>query len=166
MDGDTKIYINPTGRFVLGGPAVDTGLIGRKIIADTYGRYARHGGGAFSGKDPSKADRSAAYMARYIAKHIVASDVAHKCEVQLGYSIGVASPVSVSVDALGTGKVADEILAQWVKAHLDLRPDAIIEKLGLRQPVYSGTSAYGHFGKEGLTWERLYDGLIASLNAL
>lgn len=166
MDEDTKIYINPTGRFVLGGPAADTGLTGRKIIADTYGGYARHGGGAFSGKDPSKVDRSAAYMARYIAKHMVASGVAQRCEVQLGYSIGVANPVSINVDTLGTGSVADGVLVQWVKDHLDLRPDAIIEKLRLREPVYSSTSAYGHFGKEGLSWEQLDDALIASLKAL
>lgn len=166
LDSHTKIYINPTGRFVLGGPAADTGLTGRKIIADTYGGYARHGGGAFSGKDPTKVDRSAAYMARFAAKHIVASGLADKCEIQLGYAIGVARPVSIMVDTFGTGKVSDQVLANWVEENLDLRPAAIISRLQLRSPIYSRTAAYGHFGKENLSWEKLDAALIASLKAL
>jgi S-adenosylmethionine synthetase len=166
LDADTKIYINPTGRFVLGGPAADTGLTGRKIIADTYGGYARHGGGAFSGKDATKVDRSAAYMARFIAKNIVASGAARSCELQLSYSIGVARPVSVHIDTNGTGKVDDAVLADWVAQNIDLRPAAIIEALDLRKPVFSGTAAYGHFGKPGFTWERIDPQLIAKLRAL
>lgn len=166
MDEDTKIYINPTGRFVLGGPAADTGLTGRKIIADTYGGYAHHGGGAFSGKDPTKVDRSAAYMARYIAKHIVAGGIAEKCEIQLSYSIGVAEPVSVSVNTFGTGKVPEMKIEAWIARNLDLRPAAIIERLDLRKPVYYGTSAYGHFGKEYCPWEALDRELLASVKRL
>ena len=166
MDRHTKIYINPTGRFVLGGPAADTGLTGRKIIADTYGGYARHGGGAFSGKDPTKVDRSAAYMARFAAKHIVASGLAEKCEIQLGYAIGVAQPVSVMVDTFGTGRVSDSDLESWIAENLDLRPGAIISRLQLRNPIYSRTAAYGHFGKNELSWEQLDDCLLASLRTL
>ena len=166
LDDNTKIYINPTGRFVLGGPAADTGLTGRKIIADTYGGYARHGGGAFSGKDATKVDRSAAYMARFAAKHIVAAGLADKCEIQLGYAIGVAKPVSVMVDTFGTGKVSEEILGNWMAEHLDLRPAAIISRLQLRNPIYENTAAYGHFGKKELSWEKLDDQLLNSLKAL
>ena len=165
-DADTKIYINPTGRFVLGGPAADTGLTGRKIIADTYGGYARHGGGAFSGKDPTKVDRSAAYMARYIAKHIVAAGLADKCEIQLSYAIGVAQPVSIMVDTFGTNKVPEEVIRSWVMLHIDLRPGAIIETLNLRRPIYEKTAAYGHFGREEFPWERLDEGLVSLLRAL
>ncbi len=165
MDKDTKVFINPTGRFALGGPAADTGLTGRKIIVDTYGGYAHHGGGAFSGKDPTKVDRSAAYMARYIAKHIVAAGMADRCEIQLGYAIGVANPVSVSVDTMGTGKMSDEGLEQWVRANFDLRPATIIDKLQLRTPIYSGTSTYGHFGRDAFPWEKLDRVLIESLKA-
>lgn len=155
MDENTKIYINPTGRFVVGGPAGDTGLTGRKIIVDTYGGYARHGGGAFSGKDPTKVDRSAAYAARYVAKNIVAAGIAKRCEIQLAYAIGVAKPVSVMVDTFGTGKVSDEKISEAVSKVFDLRPEAIIRTLDLRRPIYSGTSAYGHMGREdlGLSWE-------------
>ena len=165
-DADTKIYINPTGRFVLGGPAADTGLTGRKIIADTYGGYARHGGGAFSGKDPTKVDRSAAYMARYIAKHIVAAGLADKCEIQLSYAIGVAQPVSIMVDTFGTNKVPEEVIRSWVMLHIDLRPGAIIETLNLRRPIYEKAAAYGHFGREEFPWERLDEGLVSQLRAL
>ena len=165
-DAVTKIYINPTGRFVLGGPAADTGLTGRKIIADTYGGYARHGGGAFSGKDPTKVDRSAAYMARYIAKHIVAAGLADKCEIQLSYAIGVAQPVSIMVDTFGTNKVPEEVIRSWVMLHIDLRPGAIIETLNLRRPIYEKTAAYGHFGREEFPWERLDEGLVSLLRAL
>ena len=156
FDADTKIYINPTGRFVVGGPQGDTGLTGRKIIVDTYGGYARHGGGAFSGKDPTKVDRSAAYASRYIAKNIVAAGLAHKCEVQLAYAIGVAKPVSVMVDTFGTGKHCDEKLAEAVNVVFDLRPAAIIDKLELRNPIYRQTSAYGHMGRcdVALPWEK------------
>ena len=153
IDENTKIYINPTGRFVVGGPNGDTGLTGRKIIADTYGGVASHGGGAFSGKDPTKVDRSAAYMARYIAKNIVANGFAHKCEVQLAYAIGVAEPVSIYVNTKGTGKVDDTTLTNWVKEHFDCRPASIIKLFNLRAPIYHLTSAYGHFGKEELPWE-------------
>jgi len=165
-DADTKIYINPTGRFVLGGPAADTGLTGRKIIADTYGGYARHGGGAFSGKDPTKVDRSAAYMARYVAKHIVAAGLADKCEIQLSYAIGVAQPVSVMVDTFGTGKIPEEVIQSWVMVHIDLRPGAIIERLKLRRPIYEKTAAYGHFGREEFPWEKLDETLLAELKKL
>ena len=155
VDENTKIYVNPTGRFVIGGPNGDSGLTGRKIIVDTYGGYARHGGGAFSGKDPTKVDRSAAYMARYVAKNIVASGVASKCEVQIAYAIGVAKPVSVLVDTFGTGVVSDDVLSEIVDKLFDLRPAAIIETLNLRRPIYKATSAYGHFGREneGFVWE-------------
>ncbi len=156
LDENTKIYINPTGRFVVGGPQGDTGLTGRKIIVDTYGGMARHGGGAFSGKDPTKVDRSAAYAARYVAKNIVAASLAKKCEVQLAYAIGVACPVSVMVDTFGTGVVADDKIAEAVKTVFDLRPAAIIDTLKLRRPIYRATSNYGHFGKSGdeFTWEK------------
>ena len=155
MDGDTKIYINPTGRFVVGGPAGDTGLTGRKIIVDTYGGYARHGGGAFSGKDPTKVDRSAAYMARYAAKNLVAAGLCKSCEIQLAYAIGVAKPVSILVDTFGTGKLADEEIALLVEKNFDLRPAAIIRDLDLRRPIYRQTAAYGHFGRTDvdLPWE-------------
>ena len=165
-DANTKIYINPTGRFVLGGPAADTGLTGRKIIADTYGGYARHGGGAFSGKDPTKVDRSAAYMARYVAKHIVAAGLADKCEIQLSYAIGVAQPVSIMVDTFGTGKVPEDVIQSWVLLHIDLRPGAIIETLNLRCPIYEKTASYGHFGREDFPWEKLNDDLVRRLKAL
>ncbi len=156
MDKDTKIFVNPTGRFVVGGPAGDTGLTGRKIIVDTYGGYSRHGGGAFSGKDPTKVDRSACYAARYIAKNVVAAGLAAKCEVQVAYAIGVAHPVSVLVDTFGTGKVADGKIAEAVKRHFDLRPAAIIERFGLRRPIYAQLAAYGHMGREDLDipWEQ------------
>ncbi|MDE5575987.1 MAG: methionine adenosyltransferase [Oscillospiraceae bacterium] len=153
---DTKYFVNPTGRFVIGGPQGDSGLTGRKIIVDTYGGYARHGGGAFSGKDPTKVDRSAAYAARYVAKNIVAAGLADKCEVQLAYAIGVAKPVSIMVDTFGTGKVADDKLAEAVDKVFDLRPAAIIETLELRKPQYRKLAAYGHMGREelGVAWER------------
>ena len=156
MDENTKIFINPTGRFVIGGPQGDTGLTGRKIIVDTYGGYARHGGGAFSGKDPTKVDRSAAYMSRYVAKNIIAAGLADKCEIQLAYAIGVANPVSVMVDTFSTGKVSDEKIAEAVKKVFDLRPAAIIEALDLCRPIYTPTSAYGHFGRKDidLPWEK------------
>jgi S-adenosylmethionine synthetase len=152
---DTKIFINPTGRFVIGGPQGDSGLTGRKIIVDTYGGYARHGGGAFSGKDPTKVDRSAAYAARYVAKNIVAAGIASKCEVQIAYAIGVAHPVSVMVDTFGTGKFPDEKISETVTKVFDLRPDAIIETLKLRKPQYRQLAAYGHMGREdlGVAWE-------------
>ena len=155
MDDNTKIYVNPTGRFVVGGPHGDSGLTGRKIIVDTYGGYASHGGGAFSGKDPTKVDRSAAYMARYVAKNIVASGAADRCEVQIAYAIGVARPLSVLVNTNGTSKVSDERLAEIVNEVFDLRPAAIIETLDLRKPQYKSLAAYGHFGREelGVKWE-------------
>lgn len=156
IDKNTKIYVNPTGRFVTGGPNGDSGLTGRKIIVDTYGGYASHGGGAFSGKDPTKVDRSAAYMARYVAKNVVASSIAKACEVQIAYAIGVAKPLSVYVDTRGTcTKVSDERLAKIVSEVFDLRPAAIIEKLNLRRPIYKDLAAYGHFGREelGVKWE-------------
>lgn len=156
LDDQTKIFVNPTGRFVVGGPHGDSGLTGRKIIVDTYGGYARHGGGAFSGKDPTKVDRSAAYMARYAAKNIVAAGLADRCELQLAYAIGVANPVSIRVDTEGTGVVADDKLAEAVKAVFDFRPAAIISVLGLRAPIYRQLSAYGHMGREDLNvqWEK------------
>ena len=155
IDNKTKFYINPTGRFVVGGPCGDSGLTGRKIIVDTYGGYARHGGGAFSGKDPTKVDRSACYMARYIAKNLVAASLEDKCEVQLAYAIGVAKPVSVRVDTFGTGKMSEDKLCELVSEHFDMRPDAIIERLDLRRPIYAQTAAYGHFGRDdiSLPWE-------------
>jgi len=156
MDGQTKIYVNPTGRFVVGGPQGDTGLTGRKIIVDTYGGYARHGGGAFSGKDPTKVDRSAAYAARHVAKNIVAAGLAKKCEVQLAYAIGVAHPVSIMVDTFGTGAVEDGVLSAAVAKVFDLRPAAIIDRLQLRRPIYRALASYGHIGRTDLdlTWER------------
>ena len=152
---NTKVYINPTGRFVLGGPAGDTGLTGRKIIVDTYGGYARHGGGAFSGKDPSKVDRSACYAARYVAKNLVAAGLADECEVSLAYAIGVAQPVSVQVSTFGTGKLPEDELGRLVRKHFDLSPDGIIRMLNLRRPIYRQTAAYGHFGRTDidLPWE-------------
>lgn len=156
MDANTKIYINPTGRFVIGGPQGDTGLTGRKIIVDTYGGMARHGGGAFSGKDPTKVDRSAAYAARYVAKNVVAAGLADKCEVQLAYAIGVAKPVSVMVDTFGTGKYSDDAISDAVQKVFDLRPAAIIDKLELRRPIFRKTTNYGHFGRNDadFTWEK------------
>lgn len=155
LDDQTKIYVNPTGRFVIGGPQGDSGLTGRKIIVDTYGGIGRHGGGAFSGKDPTKVDRSAAYAARYVAKNVVAAGLANRCEVQLAYAIGVAEPVSIMVDTFGTGKVDEEKLEQAIEAVFDLRPAAIIETLKLRQPIYRKLAAYGHMGREdlGVRWE-------------
>lgn len=157
LDDDTKYYINPTGRFVVGGPQGDSGLTGRKIIVDTYGGYARHGGGAFSGKDPTKVDRSAAYAARYVAKNIVAAGIADKCEIQLAYAIGVAKPVSITVDTFGTGKISDDKIVEIINKNFDLRPAAIIKKLDLRRPIYKQTAAYGHFGRTDidLPWEKL-----------
>ncbi len=156
LDENTKFFINPTGRFVVGGPQGDTGLTGRKIIVDTYGGYARHGGGAFSGKDPTKVDRSAAYASRWVAKNIVAAGLADKCEIQLAYAIGVARPVSVMVDTFGTGKVADDKIVEAVNAVFDLRPSAIIDALDLRRPIYRQTAAYGHMGRTDidLPWEK------------
>ena len=156
MDENTKIYVNPTGRFVVGGPQGDTGLTGRKIIVDTYGGYARHGGGAFSGKDPTKVDRSACYMARYAAKNVVAAGLAERCEIQLAYAIGVANPMSVLVDTFGTGKVSDAEITEAVKSVFDFRPAAIIDTLQLRRPIYRQLAAYGHIGREDLdvVWER------------
>ena len=156
VDNETAYFINPTGRFVIGGPAGDSGLTGRKIIADTYGGAARHGGGAFSGKDPTKVDRTGAYMARYLAKNIVAAGLADRCEVQLAYAIGLADPVSVMVDTFGTGKVSDEALAAWVTEHVDMRPGVMIRRFGLRSPIYHTVSCYGHFGENArsLPWEQ------------
>ncbi|MDE7094119.1 MAG: methionine adenosyltransferase [Oscillospiraceae bacterium] len=167
IDKNTKIFINPTGRFVVGGPQGDSGLTGRKIIVDTYGGYARHGGGAFSGKDPTKVDRSAAYAARYIAKNIVASGLADKCEIQLAYAIGVAKPVSIRVDTFGTGKVAESKLEQAVAEIFDLTPDGIINMLDLRRPQYRKVASYGHFGREDLNvaWEKT-DKIQALLDAV
>jgi S-adenosylmethionine synthetase len=156
LDEDTKYHINPTGRFVVGGPMGDTGLTGRKIIVDTYGGMGRHGGGAFSGKDATKVDRSAAYMARYVAKNIVAAGLADRCEVQLAYAIGVAEPVSVLVDTFGTGKVDETKLEELVRKNFSLTPKGIIEGLDLRKPIFKATAAYGHFGRKGdtFTWEK------------
>lgn len=156
LDAKTKYYINPTGRFVVGGPQGDAGLTGRKIIVDTYGGMARHGGGAFSGKDPTKVDRSAAYAARYVAKNVVAAGLADKCEIQLAYAIGIARPVSVMVETFGTGKVAEEKIVELINKHFDLRPAGIIKSLDLRRPIYRQTAAYGHFGRTDvdLPWER------------
>ena len=156
VDEETAYFINPTGRFVIGGPAGDSGLTGRKIIADTYGGAARHGGGAFSGKDPTKVDRTGAYMARYLAKNIVAAGLADRCEAQLAYAIGLADPVSVMVDTFGTGKVSDEALAAWVTEHVDMRPGVMIRRFGLRSPIYHTVSCYGHFGENArnLPWEQ------------
>ncbi|MFV0518095.1 MAG: methionine adenosyltransferase [Aminipila sp.] len=156
LDDETKYYVNPTGRFVIGGPHGDSGLTGRKIIVDTYGGYARHGGGAFSGKDPTKVDRSATYAARYVAKNIVAAGLADKCEIELAYAIGVAKPVSVLVDTFGTGKISDESISELVDKHFDLRPAAIIRDLELRRPIYRQVAAYGHFGRTDIDvpWEK------------
>ncbi len=156
IDANTKFFINPTGRFVIGGPQGDAGLTGRKIIVDTYGGYARHGGGAFSGKDPTKVDRSAAYAARYVAKNIVAAGLADKCEVQIAYAIGVAKPVSIAINTFETGKVSEDMLEQLVRKYFDLRPAGIIKMLDLRRPIYKQTAAYGHFGRTDidLPWER------------
>jgi len=157
LDEDTIFHVNPTGRFVIGGPQGDTGLTGRKIIVDTYGGMARHGGGCFSGKDPTKVDRSAAYMARYIAKNIVAAGIADKCEVQLAYAIGVAEPVSVDVETFGTGRLSDDEIVRLIREHFPLTPKGIIDHLNLRRPIYKQTAAYGHFGRrdEGFTWEKV-----------
>ena len=155
LDADTKFYINPTGRFIIGGPQGDSGLTGRKIIVDTYGGYSRHGGGAFSGKDPTKVDRSAAYAARYVAKNIVAAGLAKKCELQIAYAIGISHPVSVLVDTFGTGCVPDDRIAEAVNELFDLRPASIIRTLQLRRPIYRPLAAYGHMGREelGVQWE-------------
>ena len=154
IDKHTKIYINPTGRFVLGGPYADAGLTGRKIIVDTYGGMGRHGGGAFSGKDPSKVDRSACYYARYVAKNVVAAKLATRCEVQVAYAIGVAKPVGVHVNTFGTGRISDEVLEKYIFEHFDMRPKAIIEQLDLLKPIYRKTAAYGHFGRDEFSWEK------------
>ena len=159
LDAKTKFFVNPTGKFVLGGPSGDTGLTGRKIIVDSYGGWARHGGGAFSGKDPSKVDRSAAYAARYVAKNIVAAGLASKCEVQLAYAIGVAEPVSILVDTFGTGKINSQELVRIIRETFDLRPKGIIEMLNLKRPIYQATAAYGHFGRPAhnngaFSWEK------------
>lgn len=168
LDEATRYFINPTGRFVIGGPQGDTGLTGRKIIVDTYGGYARHGGGAFSGKDPTKVDRSAAYAARYVAKNIVAAGLADQCEIELAYAIGVAQPVSILIDTFGTGKVASEVLVELVKKHFDLRPAAIIRDLDLRRPIYRQVAAYGHFGRTDLNlpWEQVDKAPILRKEAL
>ena len=157
MDDNTKIYINPTGRFVIGGPLGDTGLTGRKIIVDTYGGYAKHGGGAFSGKDPSKVDRSAAYMLRHIAKNLVANGYAKKCEIQISYAIGMNEPLSIFVDTFGTSEKSSEELANIVREKFDLSPNGIIKYLDLKKPIYKGTTNYGHFGKDGLKWEKIIE---------
>ncbi|MFW6272702.1 MAG: methionine adenosyltransferase, partial [bacterium] len=156
LDEDTKYYVNPTGKFVRGGPYADAGLTGRKIIVDTYGGMGRHGGGAFSGKDPSKVDRSAAYAARYIAKNIVAAGLADKCEVELAYAIGVAEPVSVLVDTFGTGKISEEKISELVRKHFPLKPKEILQELKLRRPIYKKTASYGHFGRNDpdFEWEK------------
>jgi S-adenosylmethionine synthetase len=167
LDERTKYFVNPTGRFVIGGPMGDSGLTGRKIIVDTYGGMGRHGGGAFSGKDPSKVDRSATYFARFISKHLVAAGLADRVEVQLAYAIGVAQPVSIRVETFGTGKLEEDRLSEIVAKHFDARPGRLIEELQLLRPIYSQTAAYGHFGREedGFTWEQLpkLDALKAEL---
>jgi S-adenosylmethionine synthetase len=155
LDNKTKFFINPTGRFVIGGPHGDAGLTGRKIIVDTYGGMGRHGGGAFSGKDPSKVDRSACYYARYVAKNIVAAGLARKAEVQVAYAIGVAKPVGVYVQTFGTGKVDDETLQKYIAERFDFRPKALIDELDLLRPIYQSTAAYGHFGRRGFSWEKV-----------
>lgn len=155
IDEHTKILVNPTGRFVVGGPLGDTGLTGRKIIVDTYGGYARHGGGAFSGKDASKVDRSAAYMLRHIAKNVVANGLAKRCEIQVSYAIGKKEPLSIYVDTFGTGTKSEEALSQWVVTHFDLTPQGMISYLDLKKPIFAQTTNYGHFGKEGLPWEKI-----------
>jgi len=157
LDERTRVFVNPTGRFVVGGPQGDAGLTGRKIIVDTYGGYARHGGGAFSGKDPTKVDRSGAYAARWVAKNLVAAGLAERCEIQVAYAIGVAQPVSIAVDTFGTGVIPDERIEQLVREHFDLRPAAIIHTLDLRRPIYRQVAAYGHFGRPDLDlpWERI-----------
>jgi S-adenosylmethionine synthetase len=169
IDADTKVHVNPTGRFVIGGPMGDAGLTGRKIIVDTYGGWGRHGGGAFSGKDPSKVDRSAAYYARYVAKNLVAAGIASRCEVQVAYAIGVAQPVSVLVDTFGTGQMSEDAIAQAVRDVFDFRPRAIIEELNLLRPIFRQTAAYGHFGRTGdaFTWEKTdrVDALLSALRA-
>jgi len=169
MDAETKVFVNPTGRFVIGGPQGDSGLTGRKIIVDTYGGSAPHGGGAFSGKDPTKVDRSAAYAARWVAKNVVAAGLAQRCQVQLAYAIGVARPVSVRVDTFGTGTVEDEALEKAVEKVFDLRPTAIIKRLDLRRPIYRQIAAYGHFGRPelDLPWERtdMIDALKAAVGS-
>ncbi|EAQ64948.1 S-adenosylmethionine synthetase [Marinomonas sp. MED121] len=156
LSNDTKYFINPTGQFIIGGPVGDCGLTGRKIIVDTYGGMARHGGGAFSGKDPSKVDRSAAYAGRYVAKNIVAAGLADKCEIQVSYAIGVAEPTSISINTFGTGKVSDAVISQLVREHFELRPAGLVKMLDLKRPIYLPTAAYGHFGREGenFTWEK------------
>jgi S-adenosylmethionine synthetase len=163
LHADTKFHINPTGIFVIGGPVGDCGLTGRKIIVDTYGGMARHGGGAFSGKDPSKVDRSAAYAGRYVAKNIVAAGLADRCEIQVSYAIGVAEPTSISINTFGTNKVAENIIEQLVRENFDLRPRGIIEMLDLRKPIYRPTAAYGHFGRDGFSWE--YTDKVTALKA-
>lgn len=155
IDEDTKIYINPTGRFVIGGPLGDTGLTGRKIIVDTYGGYARHGGGAFSGKDPSKVDRSSAYMLRYIAKNLIANGYAKRCEIQISYAIGMKEPLSIYINTFGTGTIPEEEIVEIVRKKFDLTPDGIIRYLDLKQPIYEKTTNYGHFGKKDLPWEQI-----------
>jgi S-adenosylmethionine synthetase len=156
LHAGTKYHINPTGQFIIGGPVGDCGLTGRKIIVDTYGGMARHGGGAFSGKDPSKVDRSAAYAGRYVAKNIVAAGLAERCEIQISYAIGVAEPTSISINTFGTGAIADEVIAQLVAEHFELRPAGLVEMLDLKRPIYRKTAAYGHFGREDsdFTWEK------------
>ena len=165
LHADTLYHINPTGNFVIGGPVGDCGLTGRKIIVDTYGGMARHGGGAFSGKDPSKVDRSAAYAGRYVAKNIVAAGLADRCEIQLSYAIGVAEPTSISINTFGTGKISDQVICDLVREHFDLRPKGIVDMLDLKRPIYRATAAYGHFGREGFSWEKTdkADALAAAL---